>query len=295
MEVVVTAKAKRRQIMPTDDLGYKYLFGNDEHKEVLWGLLTDFAGVEASVDDLVIEEPYSIHLFDLVPVEERGGLSERTYSTLKQTLRDVTCSIPAADLTIEMQKLETDWFDQRMLYYQVDRYASRFRRAGGGRDGYRALKPVYGLSFLGYRRTACEHGIHWYVPTDTLWGEGETLGWLQTGVIELTKTKFATENQRFWVEFMNTGVAPEGAPWYIVKAAKIVQSWRLTREERAMVDLMEKAMETYELEMSFAIRKAREEERAEMVRQALAVGVPAATVAKFSGFSEAELEALSGQ
>ena len=74
---------REKQLRPTGDLAFKKLLASEEHKAVTRGFVADFFGIEASLDDIRIENPYSISPSDL-----EGGADE--LARLRQTFRDVT-------------------------------------------------------------------------------------------------------------------------------------------------------------------------------------------------------------
>ncbi|MDR0591890.1 MAG: hypothetical protein LBG60_01260 [Bifidobacteriaceae bacterium] len=60
--------ARAGRLRPTGDLGFKKLLASEGHKAVTRGFVADFFGIEASLDEIRIQNPYSIHPVDLSAV-----------------------------------------------------------------------------------------------------------------------------------------------------------------------------------------------------------------------------------
>jgi predicted transposase/invertase (TIGR01784 family) len=69
--------------------------------------------------------------------------------------------------------------------------------------------------------------------------------YLTVAFFELKKNNIETTNQRHWRTCFTTGEAPDDAPEYIKKAARIISIDNLEPEEREMINQLEDAQEVY--------------------------------------------------
>ncbi|MDR0592996.1 MAG: PD-(D/E)XK nuclease family transposase [Bifidobacteriaceae bacterium] len=206
------------RLRPTGDLAFKKLLASEGHKAVTRGFVEDFFGIRARVEDIRIENPYSIS-----PVDLSAGAGALT--RLRQTFRDVTVSVGAADVTVELQMRLTELFEARSLYYLFDRFVSRYgggagARAGGGPDWrYSSLRPVFALNILGEPFRGGEAALRVYRLWDPVLGEALEPELVRAGYLDLTKTGGLTDPQEAWRVFLLTGVAPPGSPDYLGEAS----------------------------------------------------------------------------
>jgi predicted transposase/invertase (TIGR01784 family) len=231
--------------------------GSDGHKRVPQGLIADFFGIEAGLDEIRIENPYSIRPSDL-----RAGGEE--LARLRQTMRDVTLALRGADVVVELQLRLSERFAARSLYYLFDRFVSNYDQAGAAAGGssdwrYSSLRAVFGLNILGRPFGGGEAGLRMYRLWDPVLGEAMEPELVRVGYFDLTKAGGLTPRQAAWREFFLTGRAPLGAPAYLEEASRMIEYASLGREEREMVDVLEKALATEAAQMAYARREAREQ------------------------------------
>jgi len=230
-------KKKPPVVLPTNDLAFKKLLSSPDHEEVARGFIGAFFGPEVAAGDITITNPYAI---------VGDPRDERDRRRLLQTFRDITFTVGLADVTVELQVRHEKCFEQRALYYAFDLFNGHYHEAAPGEDEdrtswYKSLRPVYSLSVLDHEHFLCRHAVHMFPLKEVLWpGEGLELRWLRVGFVEIGKAVFVREEQRWWCEFLGTGVAPAGAPGYLEEAATIIEYMNLTREEQAVIDLAEK-------------------------------------------------------
>ncbi|MDR0594918.1 MAG: Rpn family recombination-promoting nuclease/putative transposase [Bifidobacteriaceae bacterium] len=292
--------SRQARLRPTSDLAFKKLLASEGHKAVTQGFVEDFFGIRARVEDIRIENPYAIHPSDL----EAG---REALTRLRQTFRDVTVSVGVADVVVEMQMRLTKHFEARSLYYLFNRFNSHYDRAApsaaGGPDWrYSSLRAVFSLNILGEPFREGDAALRMYRLWDPVLGEPMEPELIRAGYLDLTKTAGLTARQEAWRVFLLTGAAPPGAPAYLGEASTMIEYVNLGREEREMVDVMEKAIATYEAEMAYATERAAAqghaeghaeglaEGRAEVAARLLAMGLDRAAVARATGLGDADLD-----
>ena len=221
-------------VLPTHDLAFKKLLASPDHKTVAQGFIQTFFDLNINLADIAIVNPYAI-----IPNPDHHDPHR-----LIETFRDITFTVPVADLTVELQVRRLAHFEARALYYTFDLFTSHFHEPGpptpDSHRHYASLRPVYSVNVLKYAHFDCRHAVHMFEPTDTLWpDEALKLDWWRAGFVEIhrDKTEFATETQRLWCQFLATGQAPPGAPDYLDEAANMISYMNLTREEQAVIDL----------------------------------------------------------
>ena len=148
---------KMERVSPTNDLALRKVFASAENKDILQGLIADFYGIEA--ENLVIEHPYSISDYKEV-------LDGREVYRLREVIRDISASFSIADFVAECQVRSTSFFDERAIFYPLDRFCKNYNKAGamlfdsqGKPFRYSSLRPVYALNILGYTHFPKNGGV----------------------------------------------------------------------------------------------------------------------------------------
>ena len=294
-------------VLPTNDLAFKKLLSSPDHKEVARGFIEAFFGSEVAAGEITITNPYAI---------VGNPRDEGDRRRLLATFRDITFTVGLADVTVELQVRRYAHFEARALYYAFDLFNSHYHEAGPGEaERYGSLRPVYAVNVLDYQHFRCPHAVHMFPLKEVLWpGEGFELRWLRIGFVEFRKDVFASEEQRWWAEFLRTGVAPAGAPGYLEEAATLIKYMNLTGEEKAVIDLAEKDLADREAELEWerergeaigeergkamgeAIGEARGEDRAlrRFVEGALDRGLPVGEIAGIVGVPVGQVLAWAG-
>jgi predicted transposase/invertase (TIGR01784 family) len=125
---------------------------------------------------------------------------------------------------------------------------------------YSSLKPVYTLNILGYPHfPGDDDALRVFTLYDRKREKAFEIEYLTIAYFELTKNNIETANQRHWQAYFKTGKAPDDAPEYIRKAARVIEIANLTQEERDMIDRLERAREIYKNELYSAQLEGREE------------------------------------
>ena len=113
------------------DYAFKKVFGSENSKNILKSFLNSTLELPSPIDDLTIEDPYN--------VPKLQGMKE-TAVDVKATLEDKTKVI------IEMQILNHDGFESRILYNTAKNYANQLDRGAK----YNLLNPVIALTIVNF-------------------------------------------------------------------------------------------------------------------------------------------------
>ena len=307
----------RDALNPTSDLGFKKILASEDHKTITKGFIADLFGLEASLDDIHIVNPYSIDVYD-----EQAKAGGEVEQRLRQTLRDVTVSVDTVDVTVELQIRVEASFIKRAWYYHTDLYTSHYDEKNGA-NRYASLRPVWSLNILGESVFECEHAFHMFTLHDTLLDEPFVPELARIGFFELTKEHDVQESLARWRHFLLTGTVNDTDPDYLKEAASIIRYINLSRQEREMDKILEKAIATdlairdYALQQGIkqgiergikqgieqgieqGIAQGREEgdraARLANAQAALRMGISHADVAEIAGLDAATIEELAEQ
>lgn len=268
---------------------FKKIFG--EHKDLLISLLNallplDGDGMVESVEYLPAE---------LVPDLPIG----------KNSIVDVRCKdVKGRQFIVEMQIIWTPAFRQRVLFNASKAFVRQLRR----NRRYELLQPVYSLNLVNepFMNDYPDEFIHNYNIVHELHSDKIIEG-LHLTFVELPKFKPQTISERkmavLWLQFLteineDTTVVPEEllANPDTSKALKEVEESAYSEQEMdAYEDFWDKlGAERLLIVDSNGISRAegRAEERREMAKRMLAMGIDKATVVRLTGFTEDELTAL---
>jgi len=114
------------------DYAFKKVFGSENSKNILKSFLNATLELQAEIEDLSIEDPYN--------VPKLQGMKD-TAVDIKAILKDKTKVI------IEMQILNHDSFESRILYNTAKNYANQLNKA----DKYTLLNPVIALTIVNFK------------------------------------------------------------------------------------------------------------------------------------------------
>ena len=251
-----------KRISPTGDLAFKKVFASVGNEDVLAGLINDFFGIVA--EEIIIESPYSIQAYKEV-------INGEEVPVLRHTLKDVSASLKTADFVSELQISQTRFFDERALYYLLDRYCQNFNKWLISTDTvtkpnrYSSLKPVYSLNILAYNHFKENNDqdalriLEFYDPIRSK----SFKQLLRLGFFELQKPHIETDNQRHWRDYFTIGEVSSKSPVYIAKASKIIAVSNLMEEELRVAEIIEKAQAIRDAELSTAFLDGKDEGRVE--------------------------------
>ncbi len=257
------------KVLATNDLLFKKVLASEENKDILAGFIKDFFDIIP--EEIIIHNPYSIHDYkEIIENEE--------ITVLRETMRDISVSLKVADITMELQVKQTQFFEERSLYYPFERYCQNYNsftntdenvNEKGKRNRYSSLKPVYTLNILGYKHFNDEQSLRVFQLYDPKRKKSFEKDLIKIGYFELPKENVETDNQKYWREYFLTGTVSQSAPKYIKKAATIINYVNLSKEEQTVTDALEKARATYDAQLLYAEEKGREqglEDLAKLIR-----------------------------
>jgi predicted transposase/invertase (TIGR01784 family) len=234
------------RIPATNDLALRKVLASEENKDILRGLVHDFFKLELELEDIVLDRPYSIK--DYREIDKQGNEA----LVLRQTVPDITASFVCANFTAELQIVKDTWFSVRSLYYAFDCFCSGYNKLDAGTDTsksmrFSTLKPVYALNILGFNHFAeDDDALRIFELYDVDRHKAFDREYVKLAYFELKKNNVETENQRHWRDYFTTGEVADDAPDYIKKASHIIEVVNLDKEEREMVDMMERVQAVYD-------------------------------------------------
>ncbi|WP_417915610.1 Rpn family recombination-promoting nuclease/putative transposase [Candidatus Electronema sp. JM] len=219
------------RINPRVDFAFKKLFGSEENKDLLMGLINAIVAEEDQAADIELKNPYSL------PAYQAGKMSVLDIRAVDKAGRWYN---------IEMQVSEDLHFDKRALYYWAKLVAEQL---GEGMI-YRQLKKTVSINILDFNFTPSETEFHnLYKITNVTTGEDDRLHDIfELHYIELRK--FRKEYSELvrpldrWLAFLTraheltNGKVPEplSSDRLILKAVEAVDRM-FNEEERAVYQL----------------------------------------------------------
>ncbi len=145
------------RINPRVDFAFKKLFGSEENKDLLMGLINAIVAEEDQAADIELKNPYSL------PAYQAGKMSVLDIRAVDKAGRWYN---------IEMQVSEDLHFDKRALYYWARLVAEQL---GEGMI-YRQLKKTVSINILDFNFTPSETEFHnLYKITNVTTGEDDRL------------------------------------------------------------------------------------------------------------------------
>ena len=284
-----------RFVNPKNDVAFKKIFGDENHKEILISFLNAVLNLQGvhEIADLTILNPY-----------QAPKLAE-----LKYTLLDVR-AIDKRGVTfiVEMQVEQVAGYQKRFLYYGAKAYAGQIERG----DDYPKLNQVIFIGILDFVGFEGEEYLTRHLITNQVTQKQELDG-MEFNFIELPKfTKQEHELTTLldkWVYFLKYAsdleVIPDSADTKSLKAAyEVAERFRWSRYELELYDYWGiKAQDERGIAIAAEERGerrgkeigkelGRRETQLATARVLLADGVDRALVAKSTGLSEAELDNL---
>ena len=217
-----------KYVNPTNDLAFRKVLGSNENVHILAGLIKDFFFIEPA--DLTIENPYSIKAY-------KELLKDQEVFRLRQTISDIAAIMRWADYRSELQVRKDNFYDERSIYYPLNRFVSRYKIAPGESSAYARLRPMYALSILGYNHFADdEDALRIFKLYDPVRNKAYRKDILNFGYFELQKPDVETDNQRDWQNYFSQRTLSPTAPDYIREALHIIDLSNMGEEELAVVE-----------------------------------------------------------
>jgi predicted transposase/invertase (TIGR01784 family) len=266
-----------------NDIAFRKIFGNENRKETLISFLNAVLGFEGDqqVASVKIMNPYQLPKL-------RGG---------KVTIIDVKATDQAGrHYLVEMQVGELDGFAKRVLYYFSKSYGDQIKRG----DFYRQLNPVIFIGILDFAFTANPHYLSRHQIRDVETHE-QALKDVEFNFIELPKftkelPQLATLVEK-WVYFIknaeNLDVIPENVDDEGLKSAyQEANKHTWTKEELEAYDYAFMRAEDEKAKMDQAEKKGKAQEKVEIAKNLMALGLDNSTIAQGTGLTMAEIAQL---
>jgi predicted transposase/invertase (TIGR01784 family) len=283
---------EKNSISPTNDLAFKKVLASEENKDILGGFISDFFEIAVSAEEITIENPYSIEVY-------KEFVKGTEVMTLRDTIKDVSASFKTANFISELQIKNSNYFDERALYYPFNRFCQNYDKAGDMKyttDGramrYSSLKPIYALNVLGYPHfQGDDEALRIFELYDPKRNK-KFKELFRIGFFELTKTVIETNNQKYWHDFFITGEVETQAPEYIKKASQIIKWVNLSEEERNVSMVLEKAEEIRKTELDYSYNEGKEKGIIEVAKKLIKRQISLEDISEDTGLSISELQEI---
>lgn len=222
------------KVLPTNDLCFKKLFASDQNKDVLKPFIQDIFGI--AIQDVSIKNPYSIKAFNKM-LKKKGGYYAIEVDTLCTTKDNW-------NFHLEMQLAPQRFYLSRAAYYLCTTYQATYGQEDlmKNKSKYGALNSTFSISILGFEHfKEDDKATHIFTFKDE---ENQKLcepDILTMCFFELRKSQVNREVLKYWQQLFLTGEVDESAPGYIHKAVELLELDNYNKEERKMIDVLERA------------------------------------------------------
>ena len=277
---------------PKNDIAFKKIFGDENHKEVLISFLNAVLGFqgEQTIIDVELANPYQVPKIE----------------ALKETILDIKATNQKQEhFIVEMQKKDLGDFTKRSLYYTAKAYVNQL---DAGKN-YHKLKKVYFIGLLNF--TMFESGScisrHLILNQET---NTQDLDDFEFCFIELPKfsTPLGELNTLLdkWLYFIKNAASLEMVPKELTGDKALEQAfdsakmYNWNREEMDVYDYMHlKAWDEINA-IDTAVKKAKkqgieqgiEQEKIETAKNAIKQGLDNQMISAIAGLSSEEVEKL---
>ena len=288
-----------RYINPLTDYGFKKLFGNED---IMIAFLTDLLEPKSPI----------AHITFL----DKDALGESTYE--RGVIYDLRCtSEDGSEFIVEMQNKGQQNFSDRILYYLSRSISSQERSGDGGWDY--ELKPVYGIFFINFHlrgfKPMTVRTVQMKVDeTGETFNEKMKAFTLELPDYRSMKEEECTRPIDYWLynlsnmETMTTSMPFQAQRPIFGKVGNIAELINMNEEERQKYNI---SIDSYRSNLS-AMKNERDEGRKEglakgraegfekglaagrieIARNMKQMGVAVEVIARSTGLSESEIEAI---
>ena len=252
-----------KYVNPTNDLAFKKVLGNNDNIHILAGFIKDFFFIDPK--GLTVENPYSIKAYkELIKDEE-------TYR-MRSTISDVAAIMDFADYRSELQLRKESYFDERSIYYPLDKFVSHYRVVDGEVNPYARLRPIYSMSILGHNHyKGDEDALRVFQLYDPARKKSFSKQIINFGYFELLKPNVETENQRQWQNYFLQKPLANDAPDYIKDALRIIDRANMSEEEFKMMADVEYYQSIYHNQIHYAVNEKTIEIAKKMLKRGASV------------------------
>ena len=278
--------------LPYYNLVFKKTFASPENIHISEGLLRDLAAYDPlgalSVTNIEVETPYNLK-------DVNQLITENPHDILSTEVDFACKDINGTRFAVEMQIKGQTYLEERLAYNTAQKYAQLYGNVPKGEVKYQELKPVVSITILYDNYYQDSDAIRYLRPHDEridAYKKNSSIG-LEI-VIELQKdASTLSENLQHWLYYFNTGKVLEDAPSYIEEAAKLTEITSYSKEERALLDAIDRAQQKRLVEDDYIRVKATAQRNIEIAKSLINQGISIAIIIKATGLTENEIKALN--
>lgn len=261
------------------DFAFKKVFGSEQSKDVLIDFLNaviDFA--DEKITDLTIVDPYQIPLLK--------GMKD-SYVDVKAVLSNNTKVI------IEMQVLNVEGFEKRVLYNAAKLYSNQLKKA----QRYDTLEPIIALTITDFVMFPDFQNVfsYWNLREKDLFIQySDDIELIFVELPKFTKTEETlTSITDKWIYFIKHAGELDFIPTsftepHLLEAFEMANTARLDENE---LEMQFKRRDFIALQKG-SLAKAKRDGKLEIAQNMLDDRVPLETILKYTGLSEDEVEKL---
>jgi predicted transposase/invertase (TIGR01784 family) len=277
---------------PKNDLTFKKVFGQHPH------LLQSFLNAL-----LPLPEGSQIEHLEYLPAELVPEIP-----VIKHSIVDVRCiDNNGRQFIVEMQMHWTTGFMQRVLFNASKAYVRQLDRS----YEYKSLQPVYALSLVNDIFEPEKEAYYHHYQIVNIEDTGKKLEGLEFVFVELPKFKASNISEKklqlLWLRFMteiDENLAEAPAEFLENKEImEALENLRISGFSKAELETYDKYWDSirtektlhsgfYDKGMAEGKAEGKAEEKKEIARTALKMGMPVQEIARLTGLSEAEIEAI---
>jgi predicted transposase/invertase (TIGR01784 family) len=270
------------RFLPTNDLIARKVFGDNDNKELIQGILFDFFNKEVKVEDITLTNPFNIDRYKQKLLED--PMKESVY---RQTIVDIVVSTKDSTFILEIQVAKQDYFFKRSLFYVAKEYMKNYTDSN-----YQNLIPVYSLSVLSESFFADTRSNRRFGLVDLETHELMPEDLIQLGFFEFNKSAIKEGNLKHWQSFFQTGVVSNDAPAYILKAANAIRFENLTDEERTFAEKVNKDAADWINSLESKYDEGARAKEKEVIIAMQANGLSLSVISKILGKSEEYIQSI---
>jgi len=234
-----------QQILRTNDLLFKLIFGSAKNSHILTGFINDI--LDLGVTDVGVENTDIIETFREMNKDPEIRCAQ---VDVLARLRD------GRQVTIEMQVFPQRLFRERAFFYAAGVYTSNYGnkvledeevRFTKGERKYSTLRPVYSICVMAENEFEDDNPIHkfkLYDRENEMYYRGKSEQEVITMMfLELKKSSCKMDkNIREWFNYFNTIDVAKDAPGYIQEACKLAD-YNLSDKEVEMISARQRAID----------------------------------------------------
>ena len=239
-------------INPKTDFAFKKIFGSEQSRGILTSFLNGilYAG-DSIIQDLIILDPYQ---------------APRILG-IKSSYLDVKARLSNGNwVIIEMQVLNVEGFEKRVLYNATKTYSAQLNKG----DDYEILSPVIALTITDFEMfDDIDRPISWFVLKEKESSVEYPISDLELVFVELPKFKVPLDSLETltdkWIYFLQNAkdlsLVPDsmGSVTEIRQAFDIANQAGLTREELDLIERQLMYIQDQRGALTYATRVAREQ------------------------------------